>query len=71
MATTAENGLALVDRLVAAGGLREYHLLHATRADFLRRLGRDAEAARAYEAAIARTENEVEREFLRGRRKAS
>jgi RNA polymerase sigma-70 factor, ECF subfamily len=59
--------LELVDELELDG----YHVFHAVRADLLRRLGRDAEAARAYEAAIARTENEVEREFLRGRRKAS
>jgi RNA polymerase sigma-70 factor, ECF subfamily len=59
--------LELVDELELDG----YHVFHAVRADLLRRLGRDAEAARAYEAAIARTENEVEREFLRGRGKAS
>lgn len=45
----------------------EYYLFHAVRADLLRRLGREAEAAQAYEAAIARSGNEVEREFLRGR----
>ena len=38
-----------------------YHLFHAIRADLLRRLGRDAEAALAYEAAIAATENAAER----------
>jgi RNA polymerase sigma-70 factor (ECF subfamily) len=54
--------LALVDRL----DLGRYHLFHAVRADLLRRLGRPAEAADAYEAAIARTENEAERAFLRG-----
>jgi RNA polymerase sigma-70 factor (ECF subfamily) len=52
--------LALVDGL----GLDGYHLFHAVRADLLRRLGRGAEAAEAYEAAISRTENAVEREFL-------
>ncbi|MQA83397.1 MAG: sigma-70 family RNA polymerase sigma factor [Streptosporangiales bacterium] len=41
-----------------------------THADLLRRLGRDAEAARAYDAAIARTENAAERDFLRRRRQA-
>ncbi|SNR66726.1 RNA polymerase, sigma subunit, ECF family [Haloechinothrix alba] len=59
-----EAGLALVDDL----GLDRYYLLHATRADLLRRLGRDADAARAYEAAITRTDNAAERAFLRGRR---
>ncbi|TMC10882.1 MAG: sigma-70 family RNA polymerase sigma factor [Chloroflexi bacterium] len=53
--------LALVDGLDLAG----YHLFHAIRADLLRRLGRQAEAAAAYEAAIARTENEAERALLR------
>jgi len=56
--------LALVDGL----GLAEYHLFHAIRADLLRRLGRDGEAALAYEAAIARARNAAEREFLRRRR---
>jgi RNA polymerase sigma-70 factor (ECF subfamily) len=41
-----------------------YHLFHAIRADLLRRLGRNTEAALAYEAAIARTENTAERNFL-------
>jgi RNA polymerase sigma-70 factor, ECF subfamily len=45
-----------------------YHLFHAVRADLLRRLGRDAEAAATYDAAAARTENDAEREFLLGRR---
>jgi RNA polymerase sigma-70 factor, ECF subfamily len=44
--------------------LEGYYLLHAIRADLLRRLGRSAEASLAYEAAIARTENAAEREFL-------
>jgi RNA polymerase sigma-70 factor (ECF subfamily) len=56
--------------LVEALDLDRYHLFHAIRADLLRRLGRDAEAARAYEAAIARTENTAEREFLQRSRDA-
>jgi RNA polymerase sigma-70 factor (ECF subfamily) len=56
--------LALVDGLDLDG----YHLFHAIRADLLRRLGRDAEAAVAYEAAIARTDNTTERDFLRRKR---
>jgi RNA polymerase sigma-70 factor (ECF subfamily) len=56
--------LDLVDRL----DLDAYYLLHAIRGDLLRRLGRVPEAAQAYDAAIARTENAAEREFLRGRR---
>ncbi|MFF4232068.1 RNA polymerase sigma factor [Streptomyces sp. NPDC001820] len=58
--------LALVDDIDLAG----HHLFHAIRADLLRRLGRDEEAARAYEAALARTANEAERAFLRRRREA-
>ncbi|MGV9808722.1 RNA polymerase sigma factor [Micromonospora chersina] len=53
--------LAEVDRLDLAG----YHVLHAVRADLLRRLDRPAEAVAAYDAAIARTDNIAEREFLR------
>jgi RNA polymerase sigma-70 factor (ECF subfamily) len=47
--------------------LEQYHLFHAVRADLLRRLGRDAEAAAAYQAAIARCENAREKEFLQSR----
>jgi RNA polymerase sigma-70 factor (ECF subfamily) len=52
--------LALVDRLDLDG----YYLFHAIRADLLRRLGRPAEAAEAYGAAIERTANAAERAFL-------
>jgi RNA polymerase sigma-70 factor (ECF subfamily) len=45
--------------------LEEYYLFHAIRADLLRRCGRDAEAALAYDAAIARTNNQAEQAFLR------
>jgi RNA polymerase sigma-70 factor, ECF subfamily len=58
--------LDLVDRL----DLDSYYLLHAIRGDLLRRLGRLPEAALAYDAAIARTENATENEFLRGRRES-
>ena len=54
--------------IVDALDLDRFHLLHAVRADLLRRLGRADEAARAYDAAIERTENEAERRFLRRRR---
>jgi len=50
--------------------LDRYHLFHAIRADLLRRVGRNTEAARAYEMAIARAENAAEREFLRRRHQA-
>jgi RNA polymerase sigma-70 factor, ECF subfamily len=58
--------LTLVDGLDLGG----YHLFHAIRADLLRRLGRNAEAALAYEAAITRTENATERDFLQRSREA-
>jgi RNA polymerase sigma-70 factor (ECF subfamily) len=60
------SALTLVDDLDLDG----YHLFHAIRADLLRRLGRQAEAASAYEAAIARTDNASERAFLQHRRQA-
>jgi RNA polymerase sigma-70 factor (ECF subfamily) len=61
-----EAALTLVDGLDLGG----YHVFHAIRADLLRRLGRNAEAALAYEAAIARTENAAERDFLQRSREA-
>ena len=48
--------------------LDQYHLFHAIRADLLRRLGRNLEAAGAYDAAIARSENAAERNFLQRQR---
>jgi len=59
-------GLNLVDRLDLDG----YRLFHAIRAELLRRLGRNEEAALAYEAALARTENVAERDFLQRSRDA-
>jgi len=56
--------LQVVDRLE----LRDYRLFHAIRADLLRRLGRFADAATAYEAAISRSDNAVERAFLQRQR---
>ena len=58
--------LGLVDGL----DLDDYHLLHAIRADLLRRLGRNAEAVLAYETAIACTENATERDLLQRSRRA-
>jgi RNA polymerase sigma-70 factor, ECF subfamily len=59
-------GLALVDELRLEG----YHLFHAIRADLLRRLDRPVDAAEAYRAALARTDNTAERTFLRARLEA-
>jgi RNA polymerase sigma-70 factor, ECF subfamily len=58
--------LAQVDRL----NLTEYYLFHAIRADLLRRLGRNVEARRAYEAAMARSDNAAEKSFLQRRLQA-
>jgi len=60
-------GLKLVDALLARGELNDYRLAHAARADFCRRLGRDAEARTAYERALALTRLEPERRFLKRR----
>jgi RNA polymerase sigma-70 factor (ECF subfamily) len=59
-------GLRLVDDLDLDG----YYLFYAIRADLLRRLGRESEAAAAYEAALTHTDNTRERDYLRRRRRA-
>jgi RNA polymerase sigma-70 factor (ECF subfamily) len=51
--------------------LDSYYLLHAVRADFLRRLGRAQQAAAEYDAALELTDNEAERAFLRQARSAA
>ncbi|WP_328610721.1 RNA polymerase sigma factor [Amycolatopsis sp. NBC_00345] len=60
-------GLAALAPLLDEPALGAYAYLSAARADFLRRLGRWAEAATSYEEALALTGNEVERAFLAGR----
>jgi RNA polymerase sigma-70 factor (ECF subfamily) len=67
MAEGPEVGLGLVTRLEESGSLTGYHLLPATRADLLRRLGRDADAAAAYREALALAGSEGERGYLRRR----
>jgi RNA polymerase sigma-70 factor (ECF subfamily) len=59
--------LALVDALADGGELERYHLLHAARADLLRRLGSPAEAAKSYARALALVTNDAERRFLERR----
>ncbi|PYM71696.1 MAG: RNA polymerase subunit sigma-24 [Candidatus Rokuibacteriota bacterium] len=59
--------LELVDGLAAGGELDRYHLLHAARAELLRRLGDRAEAAKSYTRALALVSNETERRFLERR----
>jgi RNA polymerase sigma-70 factor (ECF subfamily) len=62
-----QTGLALVDAIAASNDLDNYHLLHAVRADLLRRLGSQAEAAKSYERALALVTNDSERRFLERR----
>lgn len=56
--------LAIVDSLAADGDLDGYHLLHAARADLLRRAGASVEAAKSYARALALVTNGSERRFL-------
>jgi len=60
-------GLELIDAILARGDLTDYHLAYAARADFCRRLGRTAEAERAYRQAIDLARQEPERRFLERR----
>jgi RNA polymerase sigma-70 factor (ECF subfamily) len=64
------DGPAAALELVNAIDLGRYHLYHAVRADLLRRLGRPADAARAYDRAIELAGNARERDFLARRRRS-
>jgi len=68
MADGPAKGLHLIDALAREGALDRYHLLHAARADLLRRLGRPAEAAAAYDRALELATLPAERRFLTRRR---
>jgi RNA polymerase sigma-70 factor (ECF subfamily) len=67
VAVAEVEGLRPALDLVTALELDGYHVFHAVRADLLRRLGRDTEAVRAYEAAIALSRNPAERAYLERR----
>jgi RNA polymerase sigma-70 factor (ECF subfamily) len=67
MARGPQAALTLIDELTATGELDEYHLLHAARADMLRRLGSNDEAAESYELALRLVTNDSERRFLKRR----
>jgi RNA polymerase sigma-70 factor, ECF subfamily len=67
MAESPEAALPLVDAIAGTGQLDAYYLLHATRADLLRRTGRRAEASVSYRAALDLAPTEAERRFLRSR----
>jgi RNA polymerase sigma-70 factor (ECF subfamily) len=68
MADGPGHGLVLVDALAASGALDRYHLLHAARADMLRRLGRPADALAAYTRALELAQGDADRAFLERRR---
>ncbi len=68
MAVGPAEALALVDVLADQGDLDDYYLLHSTRGELLRRLGRRAEAADEYGAAASLSTNAAERLFLERRR---
>ncbi len=67
MAEGPERALVLIDALAASGALDSYHLLHAARADLLRRMGSRAEAAKSYARALELATNDSERRFLERR----
>ena len=68
VAVAEVHGPAMALAALADVDLPGYHLLPATRADLLARLGRRAEAAAAYDEAVALASNDTERAFLRDRR---
>jgi predicted RNA polymerase sigma factor len=70
MASRPEDGLEIVDELVARGALDGYHLLPAVRGDLLEKLGRIGEARAEFELAASLTRNQGEREILLGRASA-
>lgn len=65
---TPAQGLELLDNLIARNQLKDYHLLHAARAEFLSQLGQKDDAQQAYELAISLTTQEPEQRFLRSKR---
>jgi RNA polymerase sigma-70 factor (ECF subfamily) len=67
MANGPRAGLAAIDVLTGANDLDDYHLLHAARADLLRRLGLRDDAAKSYQQALALVTNESERRYLERR----
>lgn len=67
MSRGPQAGLEEIESLASEGSLQDYHYLHAARADFLRRLGRDQEAREAYLRAMELADNAAERRFLSSR----
>jgi RNA polymerase sigma-70 factor (ECF subfamily) len=69
MAQGPRTGLQLIDGLAASNDLEDYHLLHAARADFLRRMSDFPEAEKSYQRALELATNESERRYLQRRLK--
>jgi len=67
MAEGPRAGTALIEAVAATGDLENYHLLHAARADLLRRAGSSGEAAKSYLRALALVTNDSERRYLERR----
>jgi RNA polymerase sigma-70 factor (ECF subfamily) len=67
MADGPQSGLAIIEELAASGELDRYHLLHAARADLLRRVGSPEESAKSYRRALELVTNDSERRFLERR----
>jgi len=67
MADGPQSAIDLIDELAISGELDSYHLLHAARADMLRRIGSNREAAESYKQALGLVSNDSERRFLERR----
>src|SRR6476659_3487414 len=67
MADGPASALPLIDSVAASGDLNDYHLLHAARADLLRRMGSMSDAAASYRRALELVTNDSERRFLERR----
>ncbi len=67
MADGPQSALPLIDELAESGELDSYHLLHAARADMLRRVGSNREAAESYKLALGLVSNDSERRYLERR----
>ena len=64
LSAARQQGLALIDDLLAREHLSHYHLAHSARADLCRRLGRIPEARASYEKALTLAPQEPDRRFL-------
>ena len=67
LAEGPRQALAIIDGLAATSDLDNYHLLHAARADLLRRMGSAAEAEKSYQRALSLVTNDSERRYLERR----